>query len=122
MPYELSQDDALQTVILAHRGGTNMAELKAGRQASADRLRELQWHRLIVDLTARTTLPSTVEQFDFSAGHHDIYPLGTRSAVIVTQATHESLKFAENVAINRGMQTKFFTDIEAARSWLAEND
>jgi hypothetical protein len=121
MAYELTQDDALNAVILVHRGGVSMAELKEARQASADRLRALQWQRLIVDLTGRTTVPSTVEQFDFSAGHHNIYPLGTRSAVIVTPESYESLKFAENVAINRGMQTKFFTELDDARAWLKEN-
>lgn len=62
----------------------------------------------------------TDEVFEFSAGHADAFPRGTRIAIVAPEGRlAEFAEFAVTVARNRGFVMQGFRDVEAANRWLA---
>lgn len=63
---------------------------------------------------------STLDIHEFNTRHREAFPPGTRHAVVVSGATipPADARFAENVAVNRGVSLKVFTDIDEALRWL----
>ena len=73
--------------------------------------------RILVDVTALTGVPSTMDQFDI--GEATAERLGPkRIAVLVQSAALIKDHFGDNVAANRGGVARSFTAEEEAIAWL----
>lgn len=75
--------------------------------------------KLLVDTTEQKQMPGTVNIFQiFSTIPKEI----EKAAIIIKedQSTADDLKFAENVAVNRGTVLKLFKSRDEALEWLNE--
>jgi hypothetical protein len=61
-----------------------------------------------------------IELYEINKNHADLFPVGTKHAVIISQTTAKpgDEEFVENVAVNRGVHLKIFEDKEDAMGWL----
>jgi hypothetical protein len=55
-----------------------------------------------------------------TASNLETFPLGTKHAVVIAKEKQviRDAEFFENVARNRGMQARSFTDYDEATAWL----
>ena len=73
---------------------------------------------LLVDARQLITVGSTLDLFQFHSSHNDKFPPGVRIAGLVKPEHLQDGMFAENVAQNRGVMIKVFTDDVSAIAWL----
>ena len=77
-------------------------------------------NRILVDATRSNPRLSVLELFEFEKEHRLRFPLGVRIALVVPPDRLENLRFAENVAQNRGVNMNLFLDRAQALNWLLE--
>ena len=113
-------------LIVTVTGKFTLASAKSTFSEALGAMTQLQIGRLLVDCRTIDMADSVSEVFEYasfiaeSLTHHLTEDLAAipRLAYIFA-AGHETLiKFGETVAQNRGMDTRVFSDIDEARSWL----
>jgi hypothetical protein len=79
--------------------------------------------RILIDVRKSGVRMSTVEIFDLHDLHQHEFSKDTKHALLYSPANiaRADVQFAENVAVNRGIYLKVFTDIESAKRWLQED-
>lgn len=78
---------------------------------------------ILVDARLARSQMSTAERFELLSSFQEMFSSITRHAVVYSPGHDLSeVRFAENVAFNRGVCLKMFTDINDARSWLGSID
>ena len=90
-------------------------------QAEASRLvKENKLTGVLVDLREAKIQMSIYEIYEGTASHRDKFPIETKHAIVVPVNNQilKDVKFSENVAINRGIKEKSFTDFDEAIKWL----
>jgi hypothetical protein len=77
---------------------------------------------IILDAREALLDASTWEIFEVTSQHADIFPAGTRHAIIVSSDSTitDDIKFGQNVASNRGLKMKTFHDMNSAIKWLKD--
>lgn len=63
-----------------------------------------------------------MDLYEFNASHYDVFPPRTRLAVVIPSdpAQAESARFAETVALNRGIAMRIFLEHDDAIRWLRQ--
>jgi hypothetical protein len=76
-----------------------------------------QVFKVLTDTAGLEKLPGTVSIFNFFADVADDIAF----AIVAAEGSvvHESFRFAENVAVNRGKPVKLFASREEALEWLS---
>jgi hypothetical protein len=104
--------------------------LGAARRTFRQILEAVERHKLrkaLVDATAVTGAPSTVERYSYGAFvAKEVGALLDRAsmeeapqfAYVMTPPLLDTERFGENVACNRGMHVKAFDNVADAREWL----
>lgn len=119
MKYELSYDKEAHLLLGRVTGEIDPALVEAMAREVAALAKQQGCNRLLNDLR-EATIPSSASaiysmpRITDEAG----VPPGLRRALVVPAATRDFL-FLETVSLNRGHNTRIFTDPEAARAWLA---
>ncbi len=72
--------------------------------------------KVFVDTTDEESLPATFDLLDFMSKLPRELAYATYSRT--RHATHEDMKFAETVALNRGICVQHFVDRDTAIAWL----
>ncbi len=106
-------------IITASGEWTN--SIAGSTQAEASRLvTENNLSGILVDLREAAIKTSTFEIYEGTASHLSKFPIQTRHAIVVAnnKKAIKDVQFFENVAINRGMPAKYFTDYDEAIKWL----
>jgi hypothetical protein len=103
-------------------GECPLNELQSTQLKASTISKEQGIHRILVDLRQACLDLKTIQLFEINKSHVDLFPLGTKHALIISQVTGNpgDEKFVENVAVNRGVLLKIFVDIENAMEWLEE--
>lgn len=107
-------------VCMSGDGSANMSP--EGHPASIARVcRDERYRRLLVDVRQRTDKPGTMECFD--SGQEIVKAFaysGIHIAIVGVVEWSELLSFLENVATNRGVTLRVFTEVERAKQWLLD--
>jgi hypothetical protein len=76
--------------------------------------------RVLVDIRNAGLHVSTNDIFQFASSLVDVCSRDTRPAIVFSPETYapEDARFTENVAVNRGVLLKTFTELSDARDWL----
>ncbi len=79
--------------------------------------------RVLGDIRNADVDVSTNDIFQCTAALADLFPSDTKHAVVFSSETcsREDAAFAENVAMNRGVLLKMFSQLDEARDWLLED-
>ena len=97
------------------------AELGVIREEMNSKLLEHDCRRLLVDATGISRLQSVFEDYEFTKQHRTELPQGTRHAVLIRPEHQEHMRFVEDVAQNRSINLRVFTDRDQAIDWLCNN-
>jgi hypothetical protein len=117
MTYELTSSmdkDVLEITISGEGNKENRGEIA---MKVVDLVRRSKPRCVLIDLRSIRGPLSILETFDLVRG----YPNGTphiRAAVVDREENKRQLDFYETVAVNVGYSTQYFTDMDAARTWL----
>ena len=84
-------------------------------------LTENGWNKLLIDAVDAKPKMSVFENYDFTADHQLHFPVSLKTAIIHHPDAAEYFKFIEDVAQNRGMELKLFTDETQALRWLLDD-
>jgi hypothetical protein len=79
---------------------------------------------IILDAKDAKLDASTIEIFKATSEHADIFPPGTKHAIILSSgsANFDDILFGQNVAVNRGLKMKTFNDIDSAINWFKKEE
>lgn len=101
-------------------GDLSKQDLMQSHREASERQKENGIRGILVDGRLARSRVSTAERFNLVCSLQEMYSLVTKHAVVYTPGHHdpEEATFAENVATNRGVRLKMFTDIGDARVWL----
>ena len=72
----------------------------------------------MVDARRIDPIKSAFDDFEFTADHLYAHPPLVRIAVLHHANQSERFRFIENVAVNRGLNLRVFTDSAEAINWL----
>jgi hypothetical protein len=106
-------------VKLTLQGNASLAEFEEARSGARDQLARLKIGCILVDARQLDNMVTTLELFQFHSSHNQKLPHGVRIAGLVRSDQMEDGLFAENVAQNRGVMMKMFTDDQTALAWLS---
>ena len=118
MTYEVEYVDDAGYVSGTLTGDLEQDELNAARGEMNALLMSNKCKRLLVDATDVLHMQSVFSDFEFTAEHQTELPLGTSHAVVVQPEHMEHMQFVEDVAQNRSVNLRLFTDKSAAIDWL----
>ena len=119
MEYSIEYHPDNSYVRLTLQGEASLAEFEQARSDARNQLARHQTNCLLVDSRQLTTTITTFELFQFNSSHGTNHPQGVRIAGLVRDDQMEDGLFSENVAQNRGVMMKMFTDSETAVAWLS---
>ena len=74
---------------------------------------------ILVDTTEQEKLPDAFKLLELAK----TFPRGMKVAMLIkeTQPTKKDIHFVETANLNRGVDVKYFTDINQAMDWLRNN-
>ncbi len=101
-------------------GDPNGDRFNASRAEANELMKKTGCKGLLVDATGLTRMLPVIADFEFTTGHTTELPKGTRHAVIVNPVHMERMQFVEDVAQNRFIDLRIFTDRAKALSWLID--
>ena len=109
---------------IVHTGIITIREATASRDEASLILKERDLKLVLADVSQTIHDESTMDLFKFNASHYDVFPVGTRIAVVIPSdpTKAESAHFAETVATNRGIAMRVFLEYDDAVKWLIEDD
>lgn len=120
MAYTVAANAQGEYVHVVHSGVADPAEIVAARAEAVELLTARRWRQFLVDLRQVRNAFSTMDHFNLissSVTHSEISR--TAIAVIVGVSDFDDFRFAEDLAFNRGLYLRIFTDAGAAIAWLA---
>ena len=118
MPYDVVYVEEADYVMGTLSGEPTDEELKAARSEMKVQLTAYDCVKLLVDTTGLSGMRPIVDDFEFTAQHQSELPPGTSHAVVVQPKHKEHMQFVENVAQNRYVNLRLFTDKDQAIKWL----
>lgn len=122
MAYTVAPDNQGEYVHVIHSGPAAPAEIVAARAEAVRLLKAMRWRRFLIDLRQVQNTFSTMDHFNIiSSTVADPEIVQTSIAVVVDARDFGDFRFAEDMAFNRGLGLKIFTDAAAAAAWLAEH-
>lgn len=124
MPHDFKIDHAAGIMIVKHRGRLKVQEALASRAEGVPILIEHGIRNVLIDLREARVDASATEIFEFQSTESREFPTGTRIALILSPGSwaDEDVRFAVNVATNRGLIERTFTKLEEAVTWLTRAD
>ena len=121
MSYAVKLVYGAEYVLLEYSGRVTRDIQEAGRTEAIRALSDNGWCRLLADARWIDPAISVTDDFEFTAGHRSTHPPLVRIAVLYHPDQSERFQFIENVAMNRGLNLKIFTDAAEAINWLSDN-
>ncbi|HUI87689.1 MAG TPA: STAS/SEC14 domain-containing protein [Anaerolineales bacterium] len=112
------EEDLIKTTV------TGILDLAVSKQALfgiATEVEQSGEYRILIDLRQVETMPSVGDFFELGISLAS-YPALRRSKIVLLTSISEAenARFFENVAVNRGVRLKAFTNIEEAIAWLVK--
>lgn len=111
----------LGLVRITHDDEIDLSIMLTTRRAAGRRLREHNFHRLLIDVRLVPRPPQTLDSFEIASSHHLDLPADVRVALLVAPRHEPDARFSENVSQNRGFNLQLFTAEADALAWLAES-
>jgi hypothetical protein len=120
MSYEFEIDRSKGILIVKHHGKLKVNEALASRAEGVPILIEHEIRKVLIDLRGARVVASPSEIFEFQAAEPREFPLGTRVAMVLSPESwaEDDVQFAVNVATNRGLIERAFTDLKEAVTWV----
>ena len=118
MAYSVKWGHEAEYVLLEYKDRVTKAEQEAGRADAVRMLADKGLKKLFVDAKGIQPIKSLTDDFEFTEDHRTSHPPFIRIAVVHHEDQSERFRFIENVAVNRGMDLKVFTDSVKALNWL----
>ena len=84
-------------------------------------INETGWSRVLIDARRADPKMSVADDFEFTKDHRALLPIQLRSAILHRPDEAGRYGFIENVAVNRGVNLRAFSDEAEARTWLGED-
>ena len=122
MPYHVTYVSDAGFVLGTLTGEMTEKELNAARGEMNAQLTEHHCGKLLIDATGLSQMQSVATDFEFTAQHQSELPPGTSHAVVIQSEHKEHMQLIENVAQNRYVNLRLFTDKDQAIKWLQESE
>jgi hypothetical protein len=119
MSYYLIATD--NCVFLTCEGISSLDEMTAAWREVRDELAEKSLNRVLVDVTALQTSPTTAELLDLAKLFWWEFPEGGRIALVVRWDQSRLAKSLEMLVRTLGMWLTVFVSEEMAEAWIVEN-
>jgi hypothetical protein len=84
-------------------------------------LAENDWDKVLIDVTRLVHGMKTYDDYEFTSGHQTRLPLNLRIGIVHRTDQTERYKFIEDVAFNRGVGIRTYTDETEALIWLLDS-
>jgi hypothetical protein len=104
-------------VVVRHEGQLTRRQFENARLAAKRLLDENRWKRLLIDVRSAVTRVPIAEVYFVMKSLREVFP-DTKIGLIFPPDRADEGKFAETVAVNRGVTLKSFTEYEKAVAWL----
>ena len=120
IPYTLEMVEDAEYVMVVYAGEVTKKAHDTSRAEAMRTLTAKGWSRLLVDARQIDAKMTALDDFEFTQEHQSSLPSSVRIAVIHRPNESERFRFIENVAVNRGIGMKVFTDPVEATNWLTD--
>lgn len=121
MPYELTVDHEEDYIRITVIGELSIEDIEGIIEKTLVIRQKHGIKQILSDHRSVTALPSIINLYKLGETLANELFYGVRLAVI-GGALHESEKFTETVAANRGVNVRIFKEEQAARKWLGIED
>lgn len=111
-------------VVVTHSGRMTIVEATESRTEAAAIMKEQGLDLILADVSHTDHDQTTMDLFEFNASHYDVFPADSRLAVVIPSDPNQtqSARFAESVALNRGIRMRIFLTSDDALRWLTSPD
>ena len=116
MPEEITVIKELGIIEVFSYGKVTREDSESSMASLEKIINETNFTKVLADTRKQESAPGTMDIFNFG----ELLPRSIKIAILATgeQSTAQDVKFAENVAYNRGVNIKTFTSKEKALEWL----
>jgi len=107
-------------LIVTVTGRWSRPEGELVQSEAAKQVREKGLTGVLIDIREAEIDVSTLDIFDVTKAHATLFPTNIKHAMVYRpdENTLQDANFFENVASNRSVQARAFTDLETAMDWL----
>ena len=120
MAYEIELVENGSYVRLTLVGAVTRVEHEEFRDKGVALLAESDWDKVLIDVTRSVHGMTVFDDYEFTSRHRTRLPLNLRAAIVHRSDQIERYKFIEDVAFNRGVGIRTFTDETKALGWLLD--
>jgi len=123
MPHTITVLDS-GVLEIVHTGEMTIVQASLSRDEAAAMMKKSGLRLVLADVSRTAHDETTMDLMEFNASHYDVFPNGTRLGVVIPSdpGKADSARFAETVAVNRGVAMRIFLDYDEALSWLLTSD
>ncbi len=120
MPVDIREEDGIATMRVT--GHWDRADADHTMQAVVEMSHSGHFEGTILDLTVAQVDLSVAETLAITAALGQQLPHTARHAVVIPEGSPlaETARFAESVAVNRGIALRFFSEVASAIPWIHE--
>ena len=113
---ELSEEgDYVRIILLNQLTRTEHEDFRAKALSAID---ETGWDKVLIDATSASPKMSFTDDYDFTRELQSHLPINLNTAIVHCAHEAERYQFIEDVAINRGVNLRTFTNESEALNWL----
>ena len=121
MSYSINPVGEDRCVFVSHEGELPAVELSAARYETDAMLDQLQWHRLVVDITQLQSVPRTPELIDFAGGLSSTVSRARRVALVVRPEQERLARLLQKLARRGHLFLTCFLDRNKATLWVNQS-
>ena len=121
MPHRIEVIEHRKYVRLTFLGVLSRADHETARADAAAALAQNAFSKLLIDTLLAEPKMTTGDDYEFTGEHQLHLPTDLRTAIVHPPDAAERFRFIENVAVNRGMNMKLFTEEHEALGWLLDS-
>lgn len=109
-------------VEIVHTGDIGIEHATASRIEAAAIMNERGLRLVLADVSRTNHVETPLDLLEFNATHYDVFPRGSRIAVVIPSDPEKAMpaRFAETVAVNRGIAMRIFLEHSDAVRWLKQ--
>jgi hypothetical protein len=122
MSYFINPVKGDQCVFVTYEGKMTLVEIMASRYEANEVVSVKRWNRMVVNIAALQSTPTTLELIDLASDLSTDLPRSTRIALVVRPDQVKQAELAERVARIEGMLLTRFFDAEEAAAWVKGNN
>ena len=120
MSYQIIISEKEKCLIVTYKKNLAITECLDIVEEIREILCEMHWNRIIIDTRSQSESFSLIDKYGLSRKTADLFPKGTRLALITLNQREEEINLNRMILLESGIALEIFQEYEKAVEWLLQ--